>query len=47
MISSALDVPCVIHHNKLFQCAVWLSDVWEDGSCIYFLLSTRLCAKHF
>ena len=28
MISSALDVPCVILHNKLFQCAVWLSDVW-------------------
>ena len=28
MISSAFDVPCPILHNKLFQCAVRLSDVW-------------------
>ena len=40
MISSALDVPCVILHNKLFQCAVWFFDVW-GMDCVYALSCQR------
>ena len=40
MNSSALDVPCIILYNKLFQCAVRLSDVW-GMDCVYALSCQR------